>query len=144
MAAFVAYRADGSQARLGFDFREGADDTTTLLGVLERLRRQLGDAPVTLIWDNLACHKSRAMRAWLAAQTDWLQVVYLPAYAPDLNPVEALWSALKGRELANHGCRTVAELIRLAQLGLIRIRRTPELLWGFLRHAGLPLPTSPT
>ncbi len=35
-----------------------------------------------------------------------------PAYAPDLNPVEALWSNLKGQELANLGCDTLGEAIQ--------------------------------
>jgi hypothetical protein len=41
------------------------------------------------------------MRAWLRRQRSWLVVEPLPDYAPELNPVEALWSSLKGVELAN-------------------------------------------
>jgi hypothetical protein len=78
------------------------------------------------------------MRAWVAEQ-GWLETVQLPSYAPDLNPVECLWSTLKGRDLAGHACRNVDELLLAAQVGVIRIRREPELLWGFLRHTGLPL-----
>jgi transposase len=37
------------------------------------------------------------MRAFLAIQRDWLVVERLPAYAPDLNPVEALWFNLRAR-----------------------------------------------
>jgi transposase len=51
-------------------------------------------------WDGLSAHWSRAMRAWVAEQ-DWLTLERLPAYAPELNPVELLWSSLKKRELAN-------------------------------------------
>jgi transposase len=51
--------------------------------------------PVILVWDNLPAHTSLAMRAWLADQHAWLQVEYLPAYAPDLNPAEGLWANLK-------------------------------------------------
>ncbi|MFF7725870.1 transposase [Streptomyces sp. NPDC008001] len=40
------------------------------------------------------------MRAW-AAEQDWLTLEQLPAYAPELNPVELLWSSIKTRELAN-------------------------------------------
>jgi transposase len=42
-------------------------------------------------------HRSRAMRAWLNCQRSWLVVERLPAYAPELNPTEGLWSSLKGR-----------------------------------------------
>jgi hypothetical protein len=53
-----------------------------------------------LVWDGLSAHWSRAMRAW-AAEQNWLTLERLPAYAPELNPVELLWSAIKTRELAN-------------------------------------------
>jgi hypothetical protein len=35
----------------------------------------------------------------------------LPAYAPELNPVEGLWSSLKGVELANPASPSLAEVI---------------------------------
>jgi transposase len=41
------------------------------------------------------------MRVWLDSQRDWLTVERLPAYAPELNPVEYLWANLKDVELAN-------------------------------------------
>ena len=41
------------------------------------------------------------MRAHLNQQRDWLTMKRLPAYAPELNPVEFLWANLKGGELAN-------------------------------------------
>jgi hypothetical protein len=57
-----------------------------------------------------------------------------------------VWSILKGCDLANRAHRTITEAIAAAQLGLLRIRRTPELQWGCLRHTGLNLAptTSPT
>ena len=55
------------------------------------MRRVLGGQKAALVWDGLGAHRSRAMRAFLATQRDWLVVERLPAYAPDLNPVEALW-----------------------------------------------------
>jgi transposase len=79
---------------LAFHLREGAYDTDQLIPIVAALGRLLGgDAPVVLVWDNLPVHTSLAMRAWLASQQDWLQAEYLPAYAPDLNPVEGLWDA---------------------------------------------------
>ena len=53
------------------------------------------NAPVIVIWDNLNTHLSRKMRAFTAGRPDWLTVIQLPAYAPDLNPVEGAWSVMK-------------------------------------------------
>ena len=53
-----------------------------------------------LVWDNLNGHVSTTMRRLIAARRPWLRVYTLPAYAPELNPVEKVWSHLK-RGLAN-------------------------------------------
>ena len=47
--------------------------------------------PAILIRDGLGAHKSRATTAYLDSPRNWLRVERLPAYSPDLNPVEALW-----------------------------------------------------
>jgi hypothetical protein len=60
----------------------------------------------------------------------------LPVYAPELNPVEGLWSWLKAVELANLTSPTLAEVIDQAHKGVERVRRTPHLAYAFLRHAG--------
>jgi transposase len=61
----------------------------------------------------------------------------LPAYAPDLNPVEGLWSSLKAVELANLTSPTLAEVIAQANQGIERVRQTRHLAYLFLRHTGL-------
>jgi transposase len=90
-----------------------------------------------LLWDGLPAHRSTAMRTWLNTQCCWLVVERLPAYAPELNPVEGLWSSLKGVELANLAAPTPAEVIQQAHRGIERVRRTSYLAYSFLRHAGL-------
>jgi hypothetical protein len=69
----------------------------------------------------------------------WLVVERLSAYAPELNPVEALWSSLKAVEAANLAspCRPLAEVMGQACRGLQRIRQTPQLAYSFLRQAVL-------
>lgn len=75
--------------------------------------------------------------AWVASQRRWLVVERLPAYAPDLNPVEGLWSSLKAVELANLTGPTLAVVITQARHGIERVRRTPHLAYSFLRRTGL-------
>jgi transposase len=77
------------------------------------------------------------MRAFLATQRDWLVVERLPAYAPDLNPVEALWSNLKNQGLANLACDTLGEVVQATWQGIERVRRAWWLLYSFLRGVGL-------
>jgi transposase len=137
MAAALCYGVRGGGAQLAFHVQAGNYDTNTLIEVLGRLRRFLGGEKATLLWDGLPAHRSTAMRAWLATQRPWLVVERLPAYAPDLNPVEGLWSSLKTVELANLTSPTLAEVITQAHRGIERMRRTPHLAYSFLRHTGL-------
>jgi hypothetical protein len=102
--------------------------------------RSTSGEKATLLWDGLPAHRSRAMRAWIRTQRSWLVVERLPAYAPELNPVEGLWSCLKAVELANLTGPTLAEAINQAHQGIDRVRRPPHLAYSFLRHTGLSVP----
>jgi transposase len=107
--------------------------------VLSQLRRFLGGQKATLLWDGLPSHWSRPMRAFIASQRGWLVVERLPAYAPELNPVEGVWSNLKGQEFANYAADTLDDLTRTARRGITRVRRRPRLLFAFLDRTGLSL-----
>ncbi len=104
LAALIATRP-GCQPRLIYrthrarraDKRKGFTETD-YARFLDAAHQQL-DGPVVLVWDGLNTHTSRAMRELIAART-WLTVFQLPAYAPELDPVEPVWSHLK-RSLAN-------------------------------------------
>jgi putative transposase len=61
--------------------------------LLDAAHRQLR-APLVVVWDNLNTHVSLKMRAMIDAR-DWLMVIRLPAFAPDLNPAEGVWSNRK-------------------------------------------------
>ena len=136
------YHPDGRRVRLLVDHTAGAYNTSKLIQALQRLPALLDQAPVILIWDGLPAHRSTAMKTWLTSQTHWLHVVALPGYAPDLNPVEPLWSAVKGKDLANYAATDMADLWRTARRALGRIRRNPALLWSFLAATGLTTPTN--
>jgi DDE superfamily endonuclease len=137
MAAAICYGVRGAGAQLCFHVQAGNYNTEHLIVVLGELRRFLGWQKATLLWDGLPAHRSNAMRDWLNTQRHWLVVEHLPAYAPEFNPIEGLWSNLKAVELANLTTPTLAEVIDQAHKGIERVRRTPHLAYSFLRHAGL-------
>ena len=99
-------------------------------------------APIVLIWDNLDTHRSRKMRAFTDAREDWLTVVQLPAYAPDLNAIEGAWSAMKS-SLGNHTARTLDELEAIVRRRLRQTQRQPDLINALLGQTGLTLDTPP-
>jgi transposase len=67
-----------------------------------------------------------------ARQRAWLHIERLPAYAPDLNPVQQLWGTVKGGDLANLCPSEILTLRRPLHGGFARIRRHPDLAFSFL------------
>ena len=111
-------------------------------GLVTAAHQQL-HAPLILVWDNLNTHLSGVMHAFTGAHQDWLTVVQLPAYAPDLNPVEGAWANMKN-SLGNLGaCSTPGQLATIVKNRLKRVQYRPELINGFLAQTGLSLEPEP-
>jgi putative transposase len=96
--------------------------------------QQLG-GPIVLVWDNLNTHVSRTMRELIAARLR-LTVYQLPPYAPELNPIEGVWSHLK-RSLANLTKHGLGQLTALVKTGLKRMQYRPRLIDGLIAKTGL-------
>ncbi|MFF9505103.1 transposase [Streptomyces sp. NPDC014656] len=140
MAGALGYHAADPDRgpRLCFHLKPGSYDTAGLIEVLEQMKVFHHDERVVLVRDGLSAHWSRAIRARVAEQ-DWLTPERLPAYAPELNPVELLWSSLKKRELANLADNHLADVADATEQGIHRINTNPQLPWPFLAHTGLTL-----
>lgn len=106
--------------------------------LLKRLR-----GPIVIVWDNIGTHRSVAVRAFLAKHPR-LHVESLPAYAPELNPVEWYWCDSKHHRLANHGFRDFARLIEAVKEHHAEARQDQRRLRGYVRSAQLPWRLWPT
>lgn len=82
--------------------------------VLLNLKALLATIPgrIVLLLDNASIHRSRAIREWLEepAVAARLEIAWLPPYAPELNPVELLFSSIKRVELGNHHAEDLGAL----------------------------------
>lgn len=126
--------------RLGMYFKtrpKGYFDSVAVAGFLRELLRHLR-GKVVVIWDNGNMHKGEPIRAVLRAFPR-LTLEHLPPYAPDLNPVEWLWSYLKYGEMANFAPRDAAHLDGVVTGHLKAIRRKPGRMKGFYAGAKLRL-----
>ena len=87
--------------RIGLTFRVQDENVRGphIVAYLRELHRQLR-RPLIVVMDRLNVHR-RAVRELHEAGAPWLHVEWLPPYAPDLNPVEAVWSKSKYSDLAN-------------------------------------------
>jgi hypothetical protein len=110
--------------------------------LLVAAHHQLPGGMIVLVWDNLNVHLKTELRAFTAAQP-WLRVFQLPSYAPDLNPVEGIWSCLKRGPLANVAFTGFARLLQVIRLGLRKIQYQPGLIDGCLAGTGLSLEPDP-
>jgi hypothetical protein len=113
---------------------EAATDTAVVLASLDHvlipeLRRTKPDAVVVMA--NLSPHRAPAVRRRLEAAG--FELIYLPRYSPDLNPIEPLWAKLK-EILRAAAARTVAAREAAPADALARI--TPDDARGFFRGCG--------
>ncbi|MFB7501563.1 transposase [Streptomyces sp. NPDC056161] len=122
-------------ARKSFSWQDYRD-------LLVRAHIQLG-GPIVVVWDNLNTHLAAGLKKY-EAEHDWLTTVRLPSYAPDLNPVEAVWSLVR-RAMANTALDTPHDLDRKLRRELGRIQLRPHLTDGCLTATGLTIdpPTPP-
>jgi transposase len=124
----AAVRLGGVGACLAFD---GATDTACFeTYVRECLVPALRPGDI-VVMDNLACHKS-AVIAPLVRSAEAV-VRYLPAYSPDLNPIEELFSKLK-EYLRAVAARTIDGLIGAMAGALHSV--TPGDIFGWFSHCG--------
>jgi transposase len=88
-----------------------------------------------VVMDNLAAHKAERVRAALGRAG--IEYRYLPAYSPDLNPIEQAWAKLKAR-LRARAARTIEALDE--ELGPAIAAITRQDARGWFRHCGYPAP----
>lgn len=84
-----------------------------------------------LIMDNLGSHKVEGVHEAIEAQG--AQLLYLPPYSPDLNPIELVFSKLK-RLLRSAAARTVGTL--WDTIGSLLDRFSPSECAAYFQHCG--------
>ncbi len=102
----------------------------------ELLRHLRG--PVIVIWDRLNAHRSRHTSAFIMSR-DRLTTESLPAYAPELNAIEGVWSDLKYHRMPNHGIDDVGELATRAEQEAEMVGAREDLLRSFVARTDLAI-----
>jgi transposase len=124
--------------RFYFRFFDGTIKSEQIIEFLAALKQQIGK-PLLIIWDGVRTHKSRRVREWLEAQNGRIGIAFLPPYAPELNPVEAIWAYLKKHEIANLCPISLAEVSHFARRRLKSMQRRPTLIRAFWQQTELAL-----
>jgi transposase len=118
-------------------FPDQSIDAPRLIEFVRALLRALR-GPVVLLWDSLKAHRARETNTFLARHRR-IHLVVLPTYAPELNPVEYLWSDAKLGEMANFAPLDLDALTHKTRRTLRSIQRQPQRLRSLLAHSPLSL-----
>jgi transposase len=132
----IACRANGSEPEMLLHLQPESVKSDAVMGFLDQVHREI-QGKVLLIWDGLAAHRSKITKRHVEEQSHWLSVERFPAYAPELNPVEYLWSAIKGKYVANRCCDYITELETTVTAAKKQIAADDETMTGFLRASKL-------
>lgn len=124
----AAIRLGGVGACLAFD---GATDAACFETYVERCLLPTLRPGDIVIMDNLSCHKTAEVQRLIRGVGAELR--HLPAYSPDLNPIEHMFSKFKGA-LRSAAARTIDGRIDAMGEALRAIR--PSDILGWFRHCG--------
>lgn len=122
--------------RFYFQIHTGSIKGPQVVEFLKHLQRHL-PGKLLILWDGAAIHRSALVRDYVAGTRGRIKVERLPAYAPELNPVEYLWGHLKTHEIANLIAHHAWELSFEATAALRRMRRRPSIITACYAQAEL-------
>ncbi|MCW3099451.1 MAG: superendonuclease family protein [Chthonomonadaceae bacterium] len=127
---------EGEQADLLLHMQDKTIKEDAIVDYLQALHKQV-PGPIVLLWDHLSAHTGKKVATYLTANQDWLTVEWFPGYAPELNPVEYVWSYAKDKPTANSSPDTLGEIEdTLREMGK-RLVSDQEIMYGFLEASKL-------
>jgi transposase len=113
--------------RFYFQIYSGSIKGLQVIEFLKHLRRHV-PGKLLIVWDGASIHRSALVRDYIASTNGQIAVERLPAYAPELNPVEYMWAHLKTHEIANLIVTKAWELSLEATAALRRMRRRTSII----------------
>ena len=119
----ASIRLDGSSACMAI---EGATDTEVFRAYVAKVLCPSLRPGDLVIMDNLSPHKSEPTLELI--KKAGAEPLFLPAYSPDLNPIEKMWSKLKN-SLRRQEARTAAELIEAIGTALCEVTDRDAAHW---------------
>ena len=133
----VTLSPTSSRVRVCFSVERENIRAEHVVHFLRRLRRNIR-GPLVIVWDRWSVHRSAAQRI-VAAGWKRIKFQWLPAYAPELNPVEAMWSHAKCADLANYVPDDADDLHVAVHASLSNQSRNQQLKRSYFKTAHLKL-----
>jgi len=107
-------------------WHEGKCNGKNTIQFLQRLATWLNESErqVVIIWDGASYHRSKIVQA--EAQRLGFQILPLPGYSPDLNPIEGLWKWMREEVTRNHCHPTMRQLFLDCKAFIDSVNLDPE------------------
>lgn len=127
--------------RLFYQGIEGRFNAQSYIAFLTTVLAQTTE-PLFLVQDGAPYHRAASVNAFFEQHADRLQVIRLPSYSPDYNPIELLWRATKRSATHNRYFPAFSDLITAVDDALAAFARQPDRVKGlfgrYLKHMAEP------
>lgn len=129
----VAVTSNYRRTRLMFRLHPNRNvDASLCVAFLQQLLANIR-GKVFVVWDRFQAHRSRKVARFVERHRR-LSTFLLPAYAPELNPIEMVWGHAKTVDLANFVATDEENLARATKKALCRIRKQRRMLKNLVGH----------
>lgn len=122
-----------NQGKVRFMIYQGSMNAQRLMKFLKQLIKN-SDKKIFLVLDNLRVHHAKLVQEWLANHSDEIEVFYLPAYSPELNPDEYLNCDLKAGVHSKPPSRNVEMLKKRVQSHMMKLQKMPARVKKYFEH----------
>jgi len=109
-----------------FCVQEERFDANVFLLFLQKVLKQYPIGKIVLILDNARIHHAKLLQPFLEEHAHRLELVFLPPYSPELNPIEGLWKWLKTSVIYNVFYVSVREIQEKVQAFIDEINQSPK------------------
>ena len=89
---------------------------------------------MVVIVDGHPVHKSRKVTEYIESLEGRLEIIFLPPYAPDLNPDELVWNQMRNIGTSKKPLKKGESLMNRAILDLESIKRNKKLVRSFFEE----------
>jgi transposase len=141
ISVIAAITISPERRHFSFYFQLSADNANlrgdSVVRFIDHVRHKIR-GPITILWDQIMIHRAKPVTDYFVRHRR-LVVEVFPPYAPELNPVDNVWSYVKYNRLANYTPRNLHELRQRITTEFYRLQRQPDLLRSFFKHTGLSL-----
>lgn len=101
-------------------------DAEVFLKFLKNVLAVYPTGKIALVLDNARIHHAKLIQPFLEENKERLELIFLPAYSPELNLIEALWKWLKNAVIYNVFYKNVYEIRRAVQEFIKYINSNPN------------------